>query len=231
MFSSYKRYTSNACEMQTKLSSAEQELASLREKLPLLKSKIHSMVPKIRRLSANPKKRSVEALNDFIMSDYHPALSSQAALVAQIDAQCKLIKEMQEAMLEPGYMADFQTQTTERIERAQRKAALELELTLIDEARRSFSEDRIREKLHTKVSVHDYDLTERPEILEEGCLAGIQYYDGPRSMAVRWWTPCVVLKRAEGALCVVCLLSEYSRNHLEYRLVKEARLRGPPKGY
>jgi hypothetical protein len=219
---SYKDFAPDARLMEGVLSSAKEELNAISEKLAAVNATIQSMVPEIHRLSTPD---TMAEFSSFMMREYHPALSSQAALTAKMGLQTELVGNMQQAMLQPAYLEELKYLVARDEEEARLAARISYKEGLIADAIRKTDEAEIRGKIK-RVFVYPGELTERPSNLEEGVIAGVSFYQGGRTMTVNWGTPCVVV-HAAGNDYVVCLFDSYN-DRLIYRVVEEDDLCGPP---
>ena len=228
MSSCYLRYTNDPTKMNKELCSAEAFLTRLSDELVYAETKIQSMVPVIHCLSSTLD--SIAELNEYIAREYHPVLSGQMALIARIDAQRKLIQDMNEAMQKPQYIADREVYAAQHLENARIEAQTRFETKLVEDANESLDEDEIRGMIRRGL-FYPADLTERATTFKVGDFAGVKIYDGGRSMAIDWVVPCVVLKRVTTMehkdAYVVCLFDQYE-DSIGCRFVEDANLYGPP---
>jgi hypothetical protein len=223
---SYKQFTRDARLMESVLSRATEELKTISDKLATADATVESMAPEIRRLSTPD---AMPEFNEFVVRKYHPALSAQAALTAEVKMQTERLGSMQQAMHEPEYLADLEASAVADLEMSLHKARLEEERLwqerLLSEAVRKTDEAEIRRKIKPEFTYPDY-LADKPSPLEEGVIARTSAYKGGRTMTVYWSTPCVVVHAAGGDY-VVCLFDQFDHDRLIYRIVGEDEIHGP----
>lgn len=227
------RYTIDASKMEAELSLAKNAMTTLSEELICVQFKIESMVSAIHIFSRTPT--TIASLNEVIMSEYHPALSRKAVLIAEIDSQRKRIESMQQAMLDPKYVADRDARVVMHLENARLKAEKRSKEELIDQVERTLIDHVVQAEIRSKIgagTVYPENLTQRSPIIEEGDVAWVQVFTGDRTPAVNWGVECVVMKRAAAAAgniaYVVSLFDFYNSDRLECRIIEEDALFGPP---
>ena len=209
--SSYKRFTFNASDMDAELSNAQKEMKTLSERLAAESVKIQSMMAEAHSAA-------------YLVNVLHPALSAHVTLINMVDMKGKLITDMQSAMLQPVYFAALEACAESRELIESEDELIKSENELIESVVRTVNEDEIRGMIK---HVYDYpeNTTERPSKITEGTVAAIHSYNGPRSMAVNWCTPCVVVKCVPDGRFVVCFFEEYTDN-FDYRIVSEEQILG-----
>jgi hypothetical protein len=210
--SSYKSFTSDARAMDAKLSSAQGEMKVLEESLAAASVILQSMMAEAQRTMST----------EFLVNVLHPALSAHVTLINMRDVKSKLIANMERVMCQPVYFAALEACA----EHARLEAKSLSEVELIESVVRTVNEDEIRGMIQP-MHVYPGHTMERPSEITEGTIAGVNCYNGPRTPAVKWCTPCVVVKCFPDGRYIVCLFKEYS-NDFEYRMVTDGEILGQP---
>ena len=214
----YVRFTSDATEMAGKLSDAKQKLNQIRIELVSCESKLRKMAPELCRLSMKPD----HALDEFIQHKYNPKLAEKNDLVARKNDQKKLVRRMQDAMLEAVYHTDVMAQLAKRVEKTHLEQTQCSEEELINAAKAEMAEGEIREK----ISARRVEITERTtgpkSAPEKGDIVWIRENTSGRSWCVDWRMPAIVLKNgvlSDGITRYAVCFIDPDFDRVQYRLV------------
>jgi hypothetical protein len=219
----YKFFTSDVRTMSARLSSAQEEMKTLSEKLAADSVKLQSMMAEAQRLSMSAAYR---------VNELHPAMTAHVTLINTVAAQSKTIANMQTAMLQPVYLTDLEAcmcvgdagNCEAEIMESDGNA---VEEEIIESVSRNVNEADIRVMIQ-RVFVDPEDLMARPTEIMEGTIAGVNSYCGGRSNAVELCTPCVVVKCMGDGKYVVCFYNRYDVDSLNYRIVTSDDIIGRP---